>query len=317
MNPWALLALGVVGYFVLDSLGKSAASTATSQGSKVMNVSYNPPILLASVNGITFSASWSATPGSPISYWIFAYASDINFTQNYVEVQLDPSQVSVSNNQANATYFFRLRFVDGNGVMSPWSNPVGPLTSGAARRAVSTGAAAPVVPTPISSTSTASNIAPASTPAPVRPIPTTTIQQVYPTTSLATAQANASGESPDSVDQVTAAIQTEIYDPNNAALEALIGQPSNFLQMIQQLFSTNPQDMDALASDVKTYYNSLITGGPGGNISVWNLSLYYGAIAEYGSAQAPSMFAYWQANGMLAPLLLGANQVAVPALLLS
>ena len=305
MDFLTLALLGVVGYFVFDSMGKSAASTATnSQGQKLMSVNYTPPILLASVSGINFSASWSVPAGEPVAGWVFAFASDPTFTQNYVEVNLPANQSSVSNNQASATYYFRIRFVDQNGVLSPWSNSVGPLTSGPAPAGAAASGAAPVVTAPASATSTASN-APVAAPA---------IPQVYeqsgPTT-IAESGASTS-EQAMQAQAVTSLVQT--YSAN---LEVLIGQPVQFLQMVQQLFGGNPGLLDQVSDSVKAYFNQLVNNGPGGSISAYDLSNYYEAIAQHGAVQGPQVFAYWKANGMLSePSLSGVDQYLVPATVL-
>ena len=305
MDFLTLALLGVVGYFVFDSMGKSAASTATnSQGQKLMSVNYTPPILLASVSGINFSASWSVPAGEPVAGWVFAFASDPTFTQNYVEVNLPANQSSVSNNQASATYYFRIRFVDQNGVLSPWSNSVGPLTSGPAPAGAAASGAAPVVTAPVSATSTASN-APVAAPA---------IPQVYeqsgPTT-IAQSGASAS-EQAMQTQAVTSLVQT--YSAN---LEVLIGQPVQFLQMVQELFGGNPGLLDQVGDSVKAYFNQLVNNGPGGSISAYDLSNYYEAIAQHGTVQGPQVFAYWKANGMLSePSLSGVDQYLIPATIL-
>jgi hypothetical protein len=305
MDFLTLALLGVVGYFVFDSMGKSAASTATnSQGQKLMSVNYTPPILLASVSGINFSASWSVPAGEPVAGWVFAFASDPTFTQNYVEVNLPANQSSVSNNQASATYYFRIRFVDQNGVLSPWSNSVGPLTSGPAPAGAAASGAAPVVTAPVSATSTASN-APVAAPA---------IPQVYeqsgPTT-IAQSGASAS-EQAMQTQAVTSLVQT--YSAN---LEVLIGQPVQFLQMVQELFGGNPGLLDQVGDSVKAYFNQLVNNGPGGSISAYDLSNYYEAIAQHGAVQGPQVFAYWKANGMLSePSLSGVDQYLIPATIL-
>jgi hypothetical protein len=305
MDFLTLAVLGVVGYFVVNSLGQSAASTATnSQGQKIMSVNYTPPILLASVSGITFDASWSVPAGEPVAGWVFAFASDPTFTQNYVEVDLPANQSSVSNNQASATYYFRIRFVDPNGISSPWSNAVGPLTSGPAPAGAAASGAAPVVMAPASATSTASN-APVAAPA---------IPQVYeqsgPTT-IAESGASTS-EQAMQAQAVTSLVQT--YSAN---LEVLIGQPVQFLQMVQQLFGGNPGLLDQVSDSVKAYFNQLVNNGPGGSISAYDLSNYYEAIAQHGAVQGPQVFAYWKANGMLSePSLSGVDQYLVPATVL-
>jgi hypothetical protein len=325
MDFLTLALLGVVGYFVFDSMGKSAASTATnSQGQKLMSVNYTPPILLASVSGINFSASWSVPAGEPVAGWVFAFASDPTFTQNYVEVNLPANQSSVSNNQASATYYFRIRFVDQNGVLSPWSNSVGPLTSGPAPAGAAASGAAPVVTAPASATSTASNapvaapvvMAPASatSTASNAPVAAPAIPQVYeqsgPTT-IAESGASTS-EQAMQAQAVTSLVQT--YSAN---LEVLIGQPVQFLQMVQQLFGGNPGLLDQVSDSVKAYFNQLVNNGPGGSISAYDLSNYYEAIAQHGAVQGPQVFAYWKANGMLSePSLSGVDQYLVPATVL-
>jgi hypothetical protein len=260
--------------------------------------------LLASVSGINFSASWSVPAGEPVAGWVFAFASDPTFTQNYVEVDLPANQSSVSNNQASATYYFRIRFVDPNGISSPWSNAVGPLTSGPAPAGAAASGAAPVVMAPASATSTASN-APVAAPA---------IPQVYeqsgPTT-IAESGASTS-EQAMQAQAVTSLVQT--YSAN---LEVLIGQPVQFLQMVQQLFGGNPGLLDQVSDSVKAYFNQLVNNGPGGSISAYDLSNYYEAIAQHGAVQGPQVFAYWKANGMLSePSLSGVDQYLVPATVL-
>jgi hypothetical protein len=235
---------------------------------------------------------------------VFAFASDPTFTQNYVEVDLPANQSSVSNNQASATYYFRIRFVDPNGISSPWSNAVGPLTSGPAPAGAAASGAAPVVMAPASATSTASN-APVAAPA---------IPQVYeqsgPTT-IAESGASTS-EQAMQAQAVTSLVQT--YSAN---LEVLIGQPVQFLQMVQQLFGGNPGLLDQVSDSVKAYFNQLVNNGPGGSISAYDLSNYYEAIAQHGAVQGPQVFAYWKANGMLSePSLSGVDQYLVPATVL-
>jgi chitodextrinase len=407
MGGWALLAgLAVVGYYWWNSSELSSnapVSPSPVQGAKTMNVAYASPILLASVNGITFSASWSASAGSPVAGWIFAFAIDPNFTQSYVGVDLPANQTSVSNNQANSTYYFRIRFVDQNGVMSPWSNAVGPLTSGPAPAGAALSSAAPVVTAPVSATSTASNApvaahtmnvayaspillasvngitfsaswsASAGSPVagwifafaidpnftqsydevdlpanqtsvsnnqanstyyfrirfvdqngvmspwsnavgPLTSGPAPAIPQVYeqsgPTT-IAESGASTS-EQAMQAQAVTSLVQT--YSAN---LEVLIGQPVQFLQMVQQLFGGNPGLLDQVSDSVKAYFNQLVNNGPGGSISAYDLSNYYEAIAQHGAVQGPQVFAYWKANGMLSePSLSGVDQYLVPATVL-
>jgi hypothetical protein len=328
MGGWALLAgLAVAGVYLWNNSELSSnapVSPSPVQGAKTMNVAYASPILLASVNGITFSASWSASAGSPVAGWIFAFAIDPNFTQSYVEVDLPANQTSVSNNQANSTYYFRIRFVDQNGVLSPWSNSVGPLTSGPAPAGAAASGAAPVVTAPVSATSTASNapvaapvvMAPASatSTASNAPVAAPAIPQVYeqsgPTT-IAESGASTS-EQAMQAQAVTSLVQT--YSAN---LEVLIGQPVQFLQMVQQLFGGNPGLLDQVSDSVKAYFNQLVNNGPGGSISAYDLSNYYEAIAQHGAVQGPQVFAYWKANGMLSePSLSGVDQYLVPATVL-
>jgi len=310
MGGWALLAgLAVVGVYLWNNRELNAAAPSspnTVQGAKTMNVAYASPILLASVNGITFSASWSASEGSPVAGWIFAFATDPNFTQSYVEVDLPANQSSVSNDQANSTYYFRIRFVDQNGVLSPWSNAVGPLTSGSAPAGAVVSSAAPVVTAPVSATSTASN-APMSVSVPVIP---QVYEQSGPTT-IAQSGASASEQA-----LQTQAV-TSLVQSYSATLSALIGQPAQFLQMVQELFGGNPGLLDQVDDSVKTYFNQLVNNGPGGSISVYDLSNYYAAVAQKGPVLGPQEFAYWKANGMLSePSLSGVDQYLIPATVL-
>jgi len=315
MNLAVLLGLGVVGYFVFDSMSRSGASTASAGneqpgGGTVMSVAYAPPILLASVNGITFSASWSVPDGNPVAYWVFAFASDLNFQQNYVEVKFPLNQLSVSNDKASASYYFRVKFVDENGVSSPWSNFVGPLTSASQQTPVVIGSAAPVVSAPASSTSTASNA----------PIEVPVIPEVY----------EASGSTSIADSGVSAAEQAaeeqnvaDLVASYSAELGTVVGQPQAFLVMVQQLFGGNPALLDSVSADIKSYFNQLVSAGPGGNLSVWDLASYYQAVEQYGNASFAGIqsglqvFKQWQADGVLPKLTLNADEYLVPASILA
>ena len=151
MNIGALLALGLAGYLVFNYIQSSAAPESPSGGSKV-NPLYPAPILSGSVSGITFSVSYNVPPGTPVNQWVLGYATNLTFSQGYAEAsEIPPNVTEKHNDQANALYFFRVKFVDHDGISSPWSNTVGPLISGAQP------ATAPIVGAPVGATSTASN----------------------------------------------------------------------------------------------------------------------------------------------------------------